>query len=65
LVLDVRAPEEFAKSHVPNSIFIGLDGNFAPWVGELIVDVQQPILLVVPQGRAEEEAVTRLARVGI
>ena len=63
LVLDVRSPEAFAKSHVPNSIFIGLDGNFAPWVGELIVDVHQPILMVVPQGR-EEEAVTRLARVG-
>ena len=63
LVLDVRAPENFAAGHVPNSIFIGLDGNFAPWVGELIVDVQQPILLVAPEGR-EEEAVTRLARVG-
>lgn len=63
LVLDVRAPEDFAAGHVPNSIFIGLDGNFAPWVGELIVDVQQPILLVAPEGR-EEEAVTRLARVG-
>ena len=63
LVLDVRAPEDFAVGHVPNSIFIGLDGNFAPWVGELIVDVQQPILLVAPEGR-EEEAVTRLARVG-
>jgi len=63
LVLDVRSPEEFAVGHVPNSIFIGLDGNFAPWVGELIVDVQQPILLVVSEGR-EEEAVTRLARVG-
>jgi glyoxylase-like metal-dependent hydrolase (beta-lactamase superfamily II)/rhodanese-related sulfurtransferase len=63
LVLDVRAPEDFALGHVPNSIFIGLDGNFAPWVGELIVDVQQPLLLVAPAGR-EKEAVTRLARVG-
>lgn len=63
LVLDVRKPQDFAHSHVPNSIFIGLDGSFAPWVGELIVDVEQPILLVAPVGR-EEEAVTRLARVG-
>ncbi len=63
LVLDVRKPQEFAEAHIPNSIFIGLDGSFAPWVGELVVDVQQPILLVVPVGR-EEEAVTRLARVG-
>ncbi len=63
LVLDVRKPQEFAAAHIPNSIFIGLDGSFAPWVGELIVDVKQPILLVVPEGRAEE-AVTRLARVG-
>ena len=63
LVLDVRKPEDFAQGHIPNSIFIGLDGNFAPWVGGLIVDVQQPILLVAPAGR-EEEAVTRLARVG-
>lgn len=63
LVLDVRPSEDFAQGHVPNSIFIGLDGNFAPWVGELIVDVEQPILLVAPAGR-EEEAVTRLARVG-
>lgn len=63
LVLDVRKPQEYAQAHIPNSIFIGLDGSFAPWVGELIIDVQQPILLVVPEGRAEE-AVTRLARVG-
>lgn len=63
LMLDVRRPEEFAEAHIPNSIFIGLDGSFAPWVGELIVDVQQPIILVAPEGR-EEEAVTRLSRVG-
>ena len=48
---------------IPNSIFIGLNGGFAPWVGELIVDVQQPILLIAPEGK-EEEAVTRLSRVG-
>lgn len=63
LVLDVRKPQEFAQAHIPNSIFIGLDGSFAPWVGELIVDVQQPIILIAPEGR-ETEAVTRLARVG-
>jgi rhodanese-related sulfurtransferase len=63
LVLDVRTQEAFVESHIPSSIFIGLDGSFAPWVGELIVDVQQPILLVVGSGQAEE-AVTRLARVG-
>lgn len=63
LILDVRKPAAFAKAHVPGSIFIGLDGGFAPWVGELIVDVKQEILLVVPEGR-EKEAITRLARVG-
>lgn len=63
LVLDVRKPGEFAQKHIPNSIFIGIDGQFAPWVGALIVDMKQPILLVVPEGR-EEEAVLRLSRVG-
>jgi hydroxyacylglutathione hydrolase len=63
IVLDVRKPEDFAAGHVPRSIFIGLDGSFAPWVGALIADVKQPILLVTPEGR-EEEAVTRLSRVG-
>lgn len=63
VVLDVRYQDEYEKAHIPNSIFIGLDGSFAPWVGALIADVQQPILLVTPSGR-EEEAVTRLARVG-
>lgn len=63
IILDVRSKEEFAKEHIPNSIFIGLDGDFALWVGTLLKDVDQEILLVVPEGR-EEEAVTRLARVG-
>lgn len=63
LVLDVRTQADFAKEHIPNSIFIGLNGGFAPWVGELIIDVQQPLLLVVPEGK-EEEAVTRLSRIG-
>lgn len=63
VVLDVRNEKEFVKGFIPKSIFIGLDGGFAPWVGALIADVQQPILLVVPKGR-EEETVTRLSRVG-
>ena len=63
LVLDVRSPEDYAAGHIPSSIFIGLDGSFAPWVGALVGDVQQPILLVVPPDRAEE-AITRLSRVG-
>ncbi len=63
VVLDVRHEDDFAKGHIPSSIFIGLDGSFAPWVGSLIADVKQPILLVAPKGR-EEEAVTRLSRVG-
>ncbi|WP_375323294.1 rhodanese-like domain-containing protein [Flagellimonas sp. GZD32] len=63
VVLDVRHQDEFAKGHVPRSIFIGLDGSFAPWVGALIADVEQPILLVIPEGR-EEETITRLSRVG-
>ncbi|KAB5490928.1 MBL fold metallo-hydrolase [Flagellimonas hadalis] len=63
VVLDVRHQDDFAKGHVPRSIFVGLDGSFAPWVGALIADVKQPILLVTPEGR-EEETVTRLSRVG-
>lgn len=63
LILDVRSAEEFAKGFIPNAIFIGLDGQFAPWVGALITDLHQPILLVTPEGR-EEETVKRLARVG-
>ncbi|MEJ1222904.1 MBL fold metallo-hydrolase [Sediminicola sp. 1XM1-17] len=63
VVLDVRHQNEFVKGHIPQSIFIGLDGGFAPWVGALIADVKQPILLIAPKGR-EEETVTRLSRVG-
>ncbi len=63
LVLDVRSPQDFTAGHVPGSWFIGLDGQFAPWVGSLIEDIDQKIVLVAPIGR-EEEAVTRLARVG-
>jgi rhodanese-related sulfurtransferase len=63
LVLDVRDREDFSAAHVPNSIYIGIDGQFAPWVGALIVDIKQPILLIAPEGRSEE-VVTRLSRVG-
>ncbi len=63
VVLDVRHQNEFVQGHIPRSIFIGLDGGFAPWVGALIADVTQPILLVAPDGR-EEETITRLSRVG-
>lgn len=63
IVLDVRHQDEFAKGHIPRSIFIGLKGGFAPWVGALIADVKQPILLVTEPGK-EEETVTRLSRVG-
>lgn len=63
LILDVRKEEAFIKAHIPNAIFIGVDGTFAPWVGALLQDVKQEILLVVPEGR-EKEVVTRLARVG-
>jgi len=63
VILDVRHENDFAKGHIPRSIFIGLDGSFAPWVGALIADVKQPILLVTPEGR-EKETITRLSRVG-
>lgn len=63
VILDVRSQVDFMNAHVPNSIFIGIDGGFAPWVGSLIKDTQQPILLIAPQGR-EEEVITRLSRVG-
>ncbi len=63
LVLDTRSSKDFAKAFVPNSINIGLDGSFAPWVGELIKDVQQPIALVTDADQLEE-SITRLSRVG-
>ncbi len=63
LILDTRDPQTFSEGFVPNSINIGIDGNFAPWVGALIPDIKQQILLVTAPGR-EEETVTRLARVG-
>ena len=63
LILDTRTNTEFYKGFIPQSVNIGLDGDFAPWVGALIVDVKQPLLLVTDAGM-EEEAVTRLSRVG-
>lgn len=63
LILDTRDNTLFFKGFIPQSINIGLVGDFAPWVGALIVDVKQPILLVTDPGK-EEEAVTRLSRVG-
>ena len=63
VILDVRDKAAFHEAHVPRSTFIGLDGNFAPWVGTMIVDVKQPILLVCEADKVNE-AVTRLSRVG-
>ena len=63
LILDTRDPQEFAKGFIPNSINIGIDGGFAPWVGALIPDIKQELLIVADEGR-EEEVITRLARVG-
>ena len=63
VILDVRNEKDFINGHIPRAIFIGIDGSFAPWVGALIADVKQPILLVAPKGR-EEETIIRLSRVG-
>jgi hydroxyacylglutathione hydrolase len=63
IILDVRSRNEYTSGHIPRSIYIGLDGSFAPWAGALIADVKQPILLVAPEGKVEE-VVTRLSRVG-
>ena len=63
LILDVRTQKEFIQGFIPNSLFIGLNGTFAMWVGALIEDINQPIVLIAPEGK-EEEAVTRLSRVG-
>ena len=63
LMLDTRDANAFAKAHIPNAINIGIDGNFAPWVGALITDIQQPILIIADEGR-EQEVIIRLSRVG-
>ena len=62
-ILDVRDKNEFASGHIPNSLFIGIDGMFAPWVGTVIEEISTPLLLVIPKGR-EKETIKRLARVG-
>ena len=63
LVLDTRHQDDFVQGFIPNSIFIGINGSFAPWVGALIADLHQPIIFLAEEGR-EEEVVTRLSRVG-
>jgi hydroxyacylglutathione hydrolase len=63
LILDTRTPSEFATAHIPRSISIGIDGDFAPWVGTLITDIRQNIIVIAPEGRAEE-VIIRLSRVG-
>lgn len=63
VMLDTREARMFAQGFIPNSINIGIDGNFAPWVGAMIPDIKQKILVITDEGR-EEEVVTRLARVG-
>lgn len=62
-VIDGRSTEEFTKAHIPGSVFIGLDDNFAPWVGALVDGISTPITFIAPEGR-EEEMATRMARVG-
>jgi len=63
IIIDTRDQADYAKGHIPRSIFIGIDGGFAPWVGTLIPDIDQRIVIVADEGR-EEEIITRLARVG-
>lgn len=63
IILDTRSPEKFSEAFIPNSINIGIDGSFAVWVGTLIPDIKQEILIIAEEGR-EEEVVTRMARVG-
>ncbi len=63
VIIDTRSQDKFRRAHIPNSIFIGIDGDFAPWVGTMIPDVKQEILVVAEDDRIEE-VVTRLARVG-
>ncbi|MBP7389378.1 MAG: MBL fold metallo-hydrolase [Chitinophagales bacterium] len=63
LILDARPAKVFCTGYIPQSINIGIDGDFAPWVGALIIDVKQPILLVTEEGK-EQETITRLSRVG-
>ncbi|MFY7917859.1 MAG: MBL fold metallo-hydrolase [Chryseotalea sp.] len=63
IIVDARKKENFANAFIPGSYFIGLDDAFAPWVGTLVLDIKQPILLITEEGK-EKEAIIRLARVG-
>ena len=63
LVLDTRKPDAFVAGFIPGSLFVGIDGQFATWVGTLVPDITRPIVIIANEGR-EEEVVTRLARVG-
>lgn len=63
IIIDARDKQAFADGHIPESVFIGIDDSFAPWVGALIFDLKQPIVFLADEGK-EEEVVTRLARVG-
>jgi glyoxylase-like metal-dependent hydrolase (beta-lactamase superfamily II)/rhodanese-related sulfurtransferase len=63
IIIDTRSEDEFRKGYIPQSIFIGIDGSFATWVGTLVPDVKQPLLIVAEEDRIEE-VITRLARVG-
>ena len=63
LILDVRSKSLFCRGHIPGSLFVGLEGMFAPWAGTLIEDISQKIIIVSPKGK-EEEAISRLSRVG-
>ena len=63
IILDVRDKNKFASGHIPNSLFIGIDGMFAPWAGTVIEEISTPLLLIIPKGR-EKETIKRLARVG-
>jgi len=63
MIIDTRHQTSFTKEHIPGSIFFGIDGGFAPWVGALVSDINQPIIIVADEGR-EEEVVTRLSRIG-
>jgi hydroxyacylglutathione hydrolase len=63
ILIDTRHHSKFTQGFIPNSIFIGIDDNFAPWMGVLIEDLEAPILMIADEGR-EEEVITRMARVG-
>ena len=63
IILDTRSSKDFIKSHIKDSIFIGLEGRFAPWVGEIFKDIKTPMILVCNEG-SQKEAITRLSRIG-